>query len=148
MGNFNSRPCARGDRKTRDERPETKISILAPARGATTAERAEREAPRISILAPARGATTIEPTLDRRSGNFNSRPCARGDYIGKSIFKKTDISILAPARGATTAERAEREAPRISILAPARGATFVFVFASCRGCISILAPARGATDGT
>ena len=99
---FNSRPCERGDRALaalaehpkqfqfsplREGRPALrygveswrKISILAPARGATSSCLRCSRGRFISILAPARGATHI---------NANFCLCRI-------------ISILAPARGAT-----------------------------------------------
>ena len=56
------------------------ISILAPARGATTHLGKAHQGVTISILAPARGAT---------HRHVGARPAG-------------DISILAPARGATS----------------------------------------------
>ncbi len=107
-GNFNSRPCERGDpssggegkcvgifqftplREGRPERPPCprdggKISIHAPARGATlqSRDRVNRHRP-ISIHAPARGATDLVHRRARPCWYFNSRPCERGDGTIKS----------------------------------------------------------------
>ena len=56
----------------------------------------------ISIHAPARGATYgLSPFRDA-VGNFNSRPCERGDALACRNFSiSIPISIHAPARGAT-----------------------------------------------
>ena len=98
---FNSRPCERGDLAAdRLEQLNTFISILAPARGATKVRRAITTAEWISILAPARGATGISNGC-QRIGNFNSRPCERGDADRLQFRTFENISILAPARGAT-----------------------------------------------
>ena len=124
------------------------ISILAPARGATTHLGKAHQGVTISILAPARGAT---------HRHVGARPAG-------------DISILAPARGATPPVFRFRESldgfqfsplregrPR-SGSSPQRRPYF-----NSRPCergdasqaprfhqaaISILAPARGATDST
>ena len=98
------------------------ISILAPARGATIMGCNHPAEIQISILAPARGATSrrlrkyrevrfqFSPLREGRQipykciiciGNFNSRPCERGDASGSGVFARDPISILAPARGAT-----------------------------------------------
>ena len=55
--NFNSRPCERGDGYKQGCIRVVRISILAPARGATKGETENRNLYFISILAPARGAT-------------------------------------------------------------------------------------------
>ena len=124
FANFNSRPCERGDRRWNDWRKSAslfqftplregrhplvqklywryKISIHAPARGATQDEMEEIlgadisiHAPArgategsdfsvaqviISIHAPARGATSLSFAFCSCLTNFNSRPCERGD---------------------------------------------------------------------
>ena len=56
-----------------------RISIHAPARGATQSRAAAGRLGPISIHAPARGATGTVPHCRRRWPNFNSRPCERGD---------------------------------------------------------------------
>ena len=85
----------------------TGISIHAPARGATNAEKGKIWKLKISIHAPARGATP---------------PCA--------FFRiRIQISIHAPARGATNDAYKDVGGTMISIHAPARGATpWLFAF--------------------
>ena len=99
---FNSRPCERGDASRSAGSPRRLgISIHAPARGATCKWWCALQSVPISIHAPARGATyavhgtegnpdtfQFTPLREGRpalpagipaSGNFNSRPCERGD---------------------------------------------------------------------
>ena len=121
------------------------ISILAPARGATSCAAGYEPEAHISILAPARGAT--QSARARRSTSVHFNPRSRegsdcGDRIGYSIGI---ISILAPARGATPTFTTLPILTCISILAPARGATNPIYIISSTALISILAPARGAT---
>ena len=63
QGCFNPRPCARGDCR----------------RSACSACR------RVSIHAPARGATSRRPFAPGKKRSFNSRPCARGDTIARLL---------------------------------------------------------------
>ena len=85
-----------------------RISIHAPARGATGPDKALIACNGISIHAPARGATTA----------FHFNGCPEG------------ISIHAPARGATRLNIEAHYHDFISIHAPARGATTYY--ATCR----------------
>ena len=125
--------------------PSARISIHAPAKGATRPRKWPRRCGAISIHAPAKGAT-------RQTCTHTS---------------KQNISIHAPAKGATavqgiascdnpfqsTLPRRERQRPRmtrmdtlpISIHAPAKGATHGQRDLSHRTHISIHAPAKGAT---
>ena len=57
------------------------VSIHAPARGATEAERSLEPSFWVSIHAPARGATRPWPSRGRRSVSFNPRPRAGGDLV-------------------------------------------------------------------
>ena len=50
-----------------------KVSIRAPARGATNTGSMLSPSTVVSIRAPARGATTLPPTSRRTAGSFNSR---------------------------------------------------------------------------
>ena len=121
-GDFNSRPCERGDSAPSQYTTLRLISIHAPARGATRCQPLPLLPTAISIHAPARGATWKSPfrTVShkfqftplregRRVGkrqktsfsNFNSRPCERGDKKYNKRINIWIISIHAPARGAT-----------------------------------------------
>ena len=75
---FNSRPSARGDQFLAKLAGSHHISIHAPPRGATGWRRGSSDRRSISIHAPPRGATWASAGCGR-SGDFNSRPSARGD---------------------------------------------------------------------
>jgi len=98
---FNPRPCERGDYATAAVEAAKKVSIHAPARGATLWLQLCNQKQEVSIHAPARGAT--------RRGIF----CRRTQHV----------SIHAPARGATSWNGRWGGEDRVSIHAPARGAT-------------------------
>ena len=101
-----------------------KVSIHAPARGATVVAGEVAAELGVSIHAPARGATC-------------RGLCARG---------LPHVSIHAPARGATNPELDTQGAWHVSIHAPARGATLAGRQARPAAApVSIHAPARGAT---
>ena len=100
-GCFNPRPREGGDLDTRYRLISFRVSIRAPAKGATAVEHAECAEGGVSIRAPAKGATRIEPVPGR-----------------------TDIvSIRAPAKGATRKVGKSWRFWRVSIRAPAKGAT-------------------------
>ena len=126
-----------------------RISIHAPARGATMAEQFLNAALVISIHAPARGATNananllfhkliFQSTLPRGerqrlmknswNGKRNFNPRSREGSDRNATLLGTDyyISIHAPARGATSLCAFEAVLCSISIHAPARGATRAF----------------------
>ncbi len=124
---------------------DKRVSIHAPARGATGGILDQPAGLMVSIHAPARGATGLT-VLD---------------------FDDIQVSIHAPARGATGRLGIKRDAAIVSIHAPARGATnqhrlicrrLAFQstpphgerpsqpgYAIVHGAVSIHAPARGAT---
>ena len=101
---FQSTPLREGRRPHgRSDQGRRRVSIHAPARGATGSRRVHREnAGDVSIHAPARGATGGCRTDGLRSLRFNPRPCARGD-CNKCQEVFAHVSIHAPARGATPA---------------------------------------------
>ena len=125
---------------------------------------------RISIRAPARGATTVSVCAEFSGSNFNPRSREGSDIDWVSNPLCNAISIRTPARGATRTwtrlprlcrfqsalPRGERRSllnicssvSSISIRAPARGATLAFELLSGTQIISIRAPARGATPET
>ena len=167
---FNSRPSARGDRTFRLYCHCTKISIHAPPRGATHPAQAGSCPELISIHAPPRGATYAETYPLIVTGNFNSRPSARGDIAFLLSSRNPRISIHAPPRGATGCPpchitvacdfnsrpsargdfRLQRDyhGALISIHAPPRGATAPSPDPNNYKQISIHAPPRGATLST
>ena len=79
----------------------------------------------ISIHAPPRGATVHRRSSRKPSGDFNSRPSARGDLFRlQRDYHGALISIHAPPRGATHYGCGQGGCFRcISIHAPPRGAT-------------------------
>ena len=126
--NFNPRSREGSDRMEDEQYNQSRISIHAPARGAThfslsslLAERFQSTLPRgerqsiasvswakffISIHAPARGATDAAHSGLRIITHFNPRSREGSDvskYRVHLTFKP--ISIHAPARGATFAAR-------------------------------------------
>ena len=102
MTNFNSRPCGRGDNGKKPAAETGRISIHAPAGGATKIAHTVQKFLDISIHAPAGGATRQDRERGRRKNYFNSRPCGRGDGLqGVQAILQALISIHAPAGGAT-----------------------------------------------
>ena len=74
-----------------------------PPRGGRRGSRWRCEArKKISIHAPARGATPPLPGDDQVGRDFNPRPREGGDDIRPARIGNFGISIHAPARGATT----------------------------------------------
>ena len=78
-----------------------KISIHAPARGATSEFICNFSSDIISIHAPARGATPAPSLRMPRLSYFNPRSREGSDFASFHAFFKPEISIHAPARGAT-----------------------------------------------
>ncbi len=99
---FNPRPRTGGDRPRADPVGGIRVSIHAPARGATGRSTQEPCPRPVSIHAPARGATSIQEISRRRRGCFNPRPRTGGDGMdAKNGLQIFIVSIHAPARGAT-----------------------------------------------
>ncbi len=99
------------------------VSIHAPARGATYADKLQLCCLSVSIHAPARGATSAEIAPSQRTQFQSTHP--HGVRLFNRCRSNTAyiVSIHAPARGATEALRINLLASRVSIHAPARGAT-------------------------
>ena len=143
---FNSRPCGRGDlavltdctkclvfqftplREGRLPHPYISgsfslISIHAPAGGATSAHGLMTAADKFQFT-PLREGRPIRSGMFFLSGNFNSRPCGRGDARHPALYRQDErISIHAPAGGATERGFTSGSIQTISIHAPAGGAT-------------------------
>jgi len=142
---FNPRPRAGGDDEEARAAGHLRVSIHAPARGATLPDRPEQLGREVSIHAPARGATLADDQADGADGvsihapargatlsaysptiticSFNPRPRAGGDaysmpYTGPSRFQSTP-----PRGGRHGVGAAHRGHQPVSIHAPARGAT-------------------------
>ena len=76
---FNSRPCERGDQVLNGvDWGYYPISILAPARGATSSSEKERLSPSFQF-SPLREGRHRAFNQSANHANFNSRPCERGD---------------------------------------------------------------------
>ena len=145
-----------------------KVSIHAPAWGATGGPYQRPVAGRVSIHAPAWGATKRRWPVPRARSCFNprarvgrdawwlvrQRPLsrfqstrprgARQRHVGDAGSLDV-VSIHAPAWGATRLQRRRSALRDVSIHAPAWGATTISTPASRRGTVSIHAPAWGAT---
>ena len=77
---FNSRPCERGDNAQISTQTAFGIFQFSPLREGRLEKYFLYPVRRtISILAPARGATTFTLFIFQFRHNFNSRPCERGD---------------------------------------------------------------------
>ena len=102
--------------------------------------------PRVSIHAPARGATTGIYDRTTYLQSFNPRARTGRDVPTPSGAYQLQVSIHAPARGATlNICSTSLFLYRVSIHAPARGATGADQAHGRAGSVSIHAPARGAT---
>ncbi len=103
---------------------ESRVSIHAPARGATQARQERRCGMRVSIHAPARGATAQRRACWRSRAFQFTRPQGARPVALHARRIRQIVSIHAPARGATRLQALDRVAARVvSIHAPARGAT-------------------------
>ena len=78
-----------------------KISIHAPARGATTAQKADNQWNRYFNPRPREGGDCTPSELRRTRNDFNPRPREGGDLRTGVALGQNLISIHAPARGAT-----------------------------------------------
>ena len=79
------------------------------------------------------------------SGDFNSRPSARGDRLLLASACVDCISIHAPPRGATQQRRAQKNQPKFQFTPLREGRRRDGGEVLRRGAISIHAPPRGAT---
>ena len=102
-----------------------RVSIHAPARGATRGRRAEVRSERVSIHAPARGATCASRRrCPRGPRSFNSRAREGRDFSHAGEQGWHPMFQFTRPRGARHGRRDARLVHhRVSIHAPARGAT-------------------------
>ena len=101
---------------------------------------------RVSIHAPARGATAADKRYTLLAWGFNPRAREGRDRLCSFLSAAIhDVSIHAPARGATLLIDELNQLTKVSIHAPARGATQAARPAGMPPGVSIHAPARGAT---
>jgi len=83
-----------------------------------------RPAERVSIRAPARGATSAASDSADGHSSFNPRPCARGDQIPEDLSQNARMFQSAPLREGRLESAVARDVlAMVSIRAPARGAT-------------------------
>ena len=125
-GRFNPRPRMGGDCIGRMPRCTYRVSIHAPAWGATPTEPHSEGVDVVSIHAPAWGATGVLA-------------------VSRDLMA---VSIHAPAWGATPGGCPTRLVYSVSIHAPAWGATHIFIPCNLLLGVSIHAPAWGATPRT
>ena len=92
-------------------RGNVRVSIHAPARGATVAHGHNDAGRVVSIHAPARGATLLygDTMIDGRC--FNPRAREGRDQAVTRLIRQLRVSIHAPARGATHLGRGRRDGP-------------------------------------
>ena len=93
---FNSRPSARGDEKLAQAYYDSLISIHAPPRGATRNAPINGHTHEFQFTPLREGRLSCEPQRRRRS-NFNSRPSARGDAVGRMCGFR-DLFQFTPLR--------------------------------------------------
>ncbi len=143
-----------------------KVSIRAPARGATTTFEFIRTYGQFRSAPPHGGRHfhpgPVAPRRQFRSApphggrpqtrprtmpdvGFDPRPRTGGDGRRGASPRRFGVSIRAPARGATVHDELHVVAWHVSIRAPARGATCYAEALDTRFGVSIRAPARGAT---
>ncbi len=145
-----------------------KVSIHAPAWGATKSIERHCRVFLVSIHAPARGATAAVSWPCRTFSFQSTLPRGERRKTGSTYNSTTDVSIHAPARGATictsfnrslmpsfqsTLPRGERHlhgynsCPKTCFNPRSRaGSDTTFHLSVRRELVSIHAPARGATD--
>ena len=122
---FQSAP-PRGGRRPRPRRAgaAARVSIRAPAWGATRGSGVPKRSIRVSIRAPAWGATSAGLSPLSCKCCFNPRPRVGGDALhGRRLVDVQEVSIRAPAWGATCLNARAPRVVVVSIRAPAWGAT-------------------------
>ena len=112
-----SKPCC--------TKSASRISIHAPAKGATLYSSFTSLSTKISIHAPAKGATTPLECLHPFHQISIHAPAKGATRINNLCHFSWIISIHAPAKGATDQATLDRFAIIISIHAPAKGATAI-----------------------
>jgi len=123
----------------------TKVSIHAPARGATTRVRIYDEDKQFQFTRP-RGARLFGVVAARRARVSIHAP-ARGATFWTYLYAAwLNVSIHAPARGATGRALPGAQAARRFNSRARAGRDLAFGGVASRGKVSIHAPARGATS--
>ena len=122
---FNPRPRAGGDHtRTRPSQPSHRFQSTPPRGGRRIRRQASRSLVRVSIHAPARGATAASSAHAPDIACFNPRPRAGGD-LRLCVQRHYEFMFQStPPRGGRPADAAHRiRSIHVSIHAPARGAT-------------------------
>ena len=121
-----------------------KVSIHAPARGATSLSLCLIPFYLFQSTHP-RGVRRRATLMRSKQESFNPRTREGCDKDRHRVLLFRDVSIHAPARGATDGLESANKHWQVSIHAPARGATPCFNQPTKNYYVSIHAPARGAT---
>ena len=142
---FNPRAREGRDDRINKEKPQTMLSIHAPARGATTAKTKEEAVKNFQSTRP-RGARPTPSTCQSPAGDFQStRPRGARPPRSPALCRRGYFQSTRP-RGARLGAFADAHGRGcLSIHAPARGATRLRLVQMRSGLLSIHAPARGAT---
>ena len=98
---FNPRPRARGDALSSSTLTYQRCFNPRPRARGDFERMGFPSLYRVSIHAPARGATAPQKHKRSRGKSFNPRPRARGDLDKVLRARFVQVSIHAPARGAT-----------------------------------------------
>ena len=125
-GNFNPRPRAGGDGSERRSTTKSRRFQSTPPRGGRLPDGLlVLGVERVSIHAPARGATSASTTHRHSGACFNPRPRAGGDSPPSSTrtWPGARFNPRPRAGGDGTVRAARCPRRRVSIHAPARGAT-------------------------
>ena len=122
---FNPRSREGSDYDDATPDDELVISIHAPVKGATRADRDICLIPRISIHAPVKGATSIRQLAVCLELDFNPRSREGSDIVQRVRAVQCIISIHAPVKGATEPKSQFTRISNISIHAPVKGATIL-----------------------
>ena len=148
LQNFNSRPREGGDMAWMTARIGYRISIPAPAKGATIHRNPHHVQAKtvFQFPPPRRGRPSAHSLRHGPAINFNSRPREGGDLQLPVHDVLQRISIPAPAKGATPGFAAPSCVEAFQFPPPRRGrpTCFPLCWPSCL--ISIPAPAKGATN--
>ena len=142
---FNPRPRTGGDEHSDGLQAGCRVSIHAPARGATSPGRKPKRRHRFQSTPPHGGRRR---NRIRVCGFlcFNPRPRTGGDIRRRFCVRFEHVSIHAPARGATDLLQNRQRVSYVSIHAPARGATCL-ILAAMRGALFQSTPPHGGRPG-
>ena len=120
---FNSRSRVGSDSCLRRQVADGRVSIHAPAWGATVGDGKDGRIAGVSIHAPAWGATGHQIALQSVGAVSIHAPAWGATRRVWVVLAGLSVSIHAPAWGATERHQLERRQCRVSIHAPAWGAT-------------------------